>query len=213
MVWIIVWAGLLIVVLYSPIGSPGYYSSIGNYYVVSQPVTLTNGTTLNTPKANSSEASNSDELIIPDANLTSKTSTVGGRNPSGNATSGGSSYGSMQTKSYQNSNGGTGGMSGGGSFIASGGSRSSAGTSGIIMTNGITTLSLTSEVSTATSRQGAKAGDPPTFTDPGRDPDLSTQIPVGDGWGLLVLFGACYVAFKKRCIIERLFKSLLIKKK
>jgi len=216
LVWILVWAGLLIVVLYSPIGSPHFYSTTGNYYVVNQPVIVKNGSILNAPKTDSEIANNSDELIIPEVSLTSKTITSGRYNP-GNTSSGGSSYGSMPTQSYQNTHSGLGNMSAGGSFIASGSSKSSAGSSGILMTNGIATLSLTSSVSTGTTKQGIITADPPApssgGTSPGDDPIAGTQIPVGDGWGLLVLFGVCYVAFKKRCFIEREFKLLLIRKK
>ena len=216
LVWILVWAGLLIVVLYSPIGSPHFYSTTGNYYVVNQPVIVKNGSILNAPKTNSEIANNPDELIIPDVSLTSKTITSGRYNE-GNTSSGGASYGSMQTKSYQNTNAGSGNINGGGSFIASGSSKSSAGTSGIIMTNGIATLSTNSRVSSGTTKQGIVNADPPVptsgGTSPGDDPIAGTQIPVGDGWGLLVLFGLCYVAFKKRYFIEREFKLLLIRKK
>ena len=214
LVWVLVWAGLLIVVLYSPIGSPDYYSSNGNYYVVNKPVTLSSGTTLNTPKANFPEESNSDELIIPDVSQTSKTNAGGGRYSSGNSSSGGSSYGSLSSPSYQNSNAGSGGMSGGGSLIASSGSRSSAGSSEITMTNGITTMSLTSTGSNAPPKQNAGEqilGDE-GGTDPGGDPN-GDPIPVGDGWGILIFFGVCYTAYKKKYFIERQFKLLLIKKK
>ena len=217
LVWILVWAGLLIVVLYSPIGSPDFYSAAGNYYVANQPVTVKSGSILNSPKTNSEVASNSDELIIPDVSLTSKPGTSVGSYQPGNGSmsgSGGSSYGSMQTQSFQNTNAGSVGTSGGGTFIASGSSRSSAGSSGIIMTNGIATLSTTSSVNNVNPRQGITNADPipPSTggTDPGNDPDLGTQIPVGDGWGLLGLFGMCYVAYKKRGVIGKEIKKVIV---
>ena len=214
LVWILVWAGLLIVVLYSPIGSPDFYSAAGNYYVANQPVTVKSGSILNSPKTNSEVVSNSDELIIPDVSLTSKPGTGIGSYQPGNGSmsgSGGSFYGNMQTQSFQNTNAGSAGTSGGGNFIASGSSRSSAGSSGIIMTNGIATLSTTSSVNNVSPRQG----DPPIVTpsvatDPGNDPDLGTQIPVGDGWGLLGLFGVCYVAYKKRGVIGKEIKKVIV---
>ena len=205
MTWVLVWAGLLIVVLYSPIGSPDFYSSAGNYYVAYQPVTVNNAPILNAPKTNSLVESNSDEFIIPDVNLTSKTNTNIGGYHSGNASSGGSTYGSMQTQSYQNTNAGSGGINGGNSFIASGGSRSSAGSSGIIMTNGIATLSVTSEINNTT-KQSSNAYTAGTGgTDPGEDP-TGPAIPVGDGWGLLILFGIVYCVFKSKYIYTSLLK-------
>ena len=205
MTWVLVWAGLLIVVLYSPIGSPDFYSSAGNYYVAYQPVTVNNAPILNAPKTNSLVESNSDELIIPDVNLTSKTNTNIGGYHSGNASSGGSTYGSMQTQSYQNTNAGS-GSAGGGSFIASGGSRSSAGSSGIIMTNGIATLSTTTNLSNTTTRQSVNTDITSVGgTDPGGDP-TGDPIPVGDGWGLLILFGIVYCVFKSKYIYTSLLK-------
>ena len=206
MTWILVWAGLLIVVLYSPVGSPDFYSTAGNYYVVYQPATVENAPILNAPKTNSEVVSNSDELIIPDVNLTSKTNINNGGYQSGNATSGGSSYGSMQTQSYQNNNAVSGSAGGGGSFIASGGSRSSAGSSGIIMTNGIATLSTTTNLSNTTTKQSVNATVTSVGgTDPGGDP-TGDPIPVGDGWGLLILFGIVYSLFKLKYIYTRLQK-------
>ena len=195
-------------VLYSPIGSPDYYSSTENYYVTNRPVTLSGGTTLNAPKVNSSEANNSGELIIPNVSLTSKTNAGGGRYSSGNASSGGSSYGNMSSPSYQNSNAGSGGMSGGGSLIASSGSRSSSGSSEIAMTNGITTMSLTSKVINTAPKQNAglqtlgdKGG-----TDPGGDPN-GDPIPVGDGWGMLILFGTLYLIIKMKNLLLKVRKT------
>ena len=199
MVWIIVWAGLLIVVLYSPVGSPDFYSS-QNFYVVNQPVSVSKGTTVNTPKAMNASENNSGESGIPDINSDLTSTHPIGNYKSGNASTGGSSYGIMQTQSYQNTNAGSDGMTGGGSFIASRGSRNSEWTSGITMTNGIATLSISSGVSNATSRQGAKADATPSGgTDPGGDP-VGPAIPVGDGWGILVLFGAVYIIIKKKKI-------------
>ena len=192
-------------VLYSPIGSPDYYSSTENYYVTNRPVTLSGGTTLNAPKVNSSEANNSGELIIPDVRLTSKTNFGGGRYSSGNASSGGSSYGNMSSPSYQNSNAGSGGMSGGVSLIISSGSRSSASSSELTMINGITTRSLTSKVINTAPKQntGLQTLGDEGGTDPGGDP-TGDPIPVGDGWGMLILFGVIYLILKRKFYFKAL---------
>ena len=195
-------------VLYSPIGSPDYYSSTGNYYVVNQPVTLTYGTILNAPKANSSEAGTSDELIIPDVSLTSKTNAGGARYSSGNAVSGGSSFGNMLSPSFQNNNARSGGTGGAGSLIASDGSRGSAGSSEIAMSNGITTMSLTSTVANTTPKQNAGEsilGDE-GGTDPGGDP-TGDAIPVGDGWDMLILFGTLYIIIKMKNLLLKVRKT------
>jgi len=213
MVWIIVWAGLLIVVLYSPVGSPGLYSS-QNYFIVNQPVTVNTGTTLNAPKAKYSSENNDNDFTIPEVPSELTSNHTAASYQSGSTSSGGSSYGSLQTQSYQNTNSGSGNMGGGGSFIASGGSKSnSSGSSGITMTNGITSISTTSNMNNNNSKQSVinQTTTIPGGTDPGGDP-TGNPIPVGDGWGILVFLGMCYVAFKKRYFIQKVFTIQFSKK-
>jgi len=217
MVGLIVWAGLLIVVLYSPIGSPGLYSS-QNYFVVNQPVIVNNGTILNAPKSKSVSDNNDNDLNIPEVPSELTSNHIAASYQSGSSSSGGLSYGSMQTPSYQNSNSGSGNM-GGGSFIASGsskGSSASSGSSGIIMTNGIAALSTTSDLSTANTRQSIINTDPVPSTggtSPGGDP-TGDPIPVGDGWGLFLLMGMSYSAFKMRFYIRNeIILKLFVKSK
>jgi len=206
MVWIIIWAGLLIGVLYSPIGSPDLYSS-HNYYVENRTITTGNVVIQNSPKVNSSSESSDNGLDIPDISSMPRTTYTVNNSQSANSGSQGASYG-VQNQSYRNNSSGSAGQSQeGSSFITSGksSSRNSAGSSAIVMTNGITTLSLTNDINSTkqsnapTPYRGGSGG-----TDPGGDP-TAPPIPVGDGWGLLVLFGMCYVAFKKRFFIIRQF--------
>ena len=199
LIWFTLWAGLLIVVLYSPIGSPGLYSS-QNYFVAYQPVIVNNGMILITPKAKYSTENNDNELDMPgiSSELTSKYST--GKYYSGSTSSGGSSYGIMQTQSYHNNYSGSGNMGGSGTFIARNGSRSSSGSSGssgITMINGLTAIASSSDLTTVNKKSILVADPPPTSggTDPGDDP-TGAPIPVGDGWGLLVLFGGTYIFVK-----------------
>jgi len=203
----IVCAGLLIGILYSPVGSPGLYSS-QNYFVVNQPVTVSSGTTLNAPKTKYASENNENDLTIPEVPSELTSNHTAASYQSGSTSSGGSSYGSMQTPTYQNRNSGSGGM-GSGPFIASGGSRnSSSGTSGITMTNGITTISTTSNVNNNTTKQSVGNGTLGTNggTDPGGDP-TGNPIAVGDGWGILVLFGAIYILNKKKNLFLKVRKT------
>jgi len=208
MIWIILWAGLLIVVLYSPVGSPGLYSS-QNYFVVNQLVTVNKGTILNSPKAKYASETNSNVLAIPDITSELNSTHSKGSYQSGKSSFVVSSYGSTQTPSYQNNNVGSGGINGGGSFIASGGSRSSsAGSSGITMTNGIAAISTTSVLSNTTKQSTTSEDTPITLgnTGPGDDPTGDT-IPVGDGWGILFIFGAVYILIKKKNLFLKIRKA------
>ena len=211
LVWILVWAGLFIVVLYSPFGSPDLYTS-KNYYVEYQSVTFKDGTIPNASKIKSSPEYNYNELDIPDVSVSSNTNySVGNYSSAPVSYSQGSSYGGGQTQSYQNNNS-SGGGSGGGSFIVSGRSGSSAASSGFSMTSGITTLSLTSNLNATAPKQSVTNNTTDDGgTDPGGDPG-GNPIPVGDGWGILVFLGLCYAAFKKRLFIKSQLNPLSGKK-
>lgn len=204
--WLLVWAGLLVVVLYSPIGSPDLYTASPTYAVISQGAATGNNEIPNATKVKitTDNTDNSSLPDIPEVGTSALQATSNGTGNYASATtySQGSSY-AMQTQTYQNNTG-----SGGGSvFIASGGSRSSAGTSGgISTTGGIAGLSSSHTLTNTSVKQNATAQTLDTGgTDPGGDPDPGTLIPVGDGWGILLLLGVCYAALKKRTFLQRRF--------
>lgn len=197
LVWILVWAGLLITVLYSPIGSPDLYTT-SNYYVGNQSIPTEKGTILNTPKRKFESDNNSNDAVLPDISPALKSNFSARNYQSVSVGSQGTSY-SSQTQSNQNYNSSGSGYSssGGSSFLSVGGSHGSSGSSGITMTNGITTISLTSNlnnngvtkesVTTYTSGTGG--------TDPGGDP-TGDPIPIGDGCGIFIFLGILYSLIK-----------------
>ena len=194
--WILVWAGLFIVVLYSPVGSPGLYTS-QNYYVVNQSVTFKDGAIPNAFKIKSSPEYNDDAPVLPDISESLHSNYASGGYSSASVSSPqGSSYEGGQAQSYQNNNS-SGGVAGGGSFIVSRRSGGSAASSGFSMSSGISTMSVTSNLNSTTSKQNITSSTTDTGggTDPGGDPD-GNPIPVGDSWGFLVLLGLCYAAYK-----------------
>ena len=195
MYWLLVWAGLLILVLYSPIGSPDLYSSKCSYTEYKSFVTK-NGTILNSPKINHSDDFNSDDPNMPELTLETSSNYSVGNYQSTQISDPGSSYSSLQNRSYRDNNSNSAGQNGGGTIVLAGrSSRSSAGTSGVVMTNGITTLSTTSNLSNTTTKQSVTADDPQGGTDPGGDP-YGDPIPLGDGWKLLILYGIVYTIYK-----------------
>ena len=154
--WILVWAGMLIVVLYSPVGSPDLYSS-QNYLVYYRPVAFKSEITAHFPKQSSVTEKIDDGLIIPDINsgLTSKQSIGSYRKV--NSSLNGLSYGINETSTYGKYNSGS-DRSGEVVFsmIAGGDYRNNAGSSEIVMKNSITAQSLTSGGNNSTTRQSAK---------------------------------------------------------
>jgi len=201
LVWIFTWAALLLVVLYSPIGSPDLYSS-PDYAGV--PNANLSGSSIGNGANFSSESGSDNELDISDysddESPTKPSASYNYTTPASNNTSGVvASYSTSGSQTYQNSkDGSSGSTSGGGStFISnnasSGGSDAS---SAVSMSNGgITTLS--SNVTTNSTLQAA----PPTQSaagghHPPHDP--KNPIPVGDGWVFLLLLAASYGIIKKR---------------
>jgi hypothetical protein len=193
LVWIIVWAGLLIVVLYSPIGSPDLYTNT-NYYVVDQPVSVQKGKTLNSPKRNFESENNTNGAELPDISSAPGSNYSAGNYQSSNIRAQGSTYNS-QTQSYQNnySAGSGNSATSGSSFLSGGGSHRSTGSSGITMNNGTSTLSSTSNLSnTGPTKESVNTYTTGTGgTDPGGDP-TGDPIPVGDGWETFILLGLLY---------------------
>jgi len=190
---IITWAGLLMAVLYSPIGSPDLYTT-DTFFAGNQGVNF-NGKSIPNSSDFNGGSSNSNEINIPDYNSTELKSShyaVANYPTTGGASS--TSY-SVQTQSYQTDKSGSSAVGGGGStFISNNSSRSGANSSAVSMTSGgITTL--TTNITSNSTRQDASASTT-GGTDPGGDP-IGPPIPVPDGFGFLLLLAVSYAILKK----------------
>jgi len=203
--WSLGLAGLLIAVLYSPVGSPYFYASADDNFE-NLNVASNNRSIANAPKIHAFSENSQDDMNIPELSSPSSLSRGIGNTDSKLNQPNGSFNRQAHFPTFQNSNTASNGMEGS-PLLAGGGSRTPAGTSAIIMTNGITTLSMSSGVSNDISRQNAnyQTTSIDGNSDPGGAPD-GDPIPAGDGWGLLVLFGVGYAIYKK------LFKSISVHK-
>ena len=201
LVWIFTWAALLLVVLYSPIGSPDLYSS-SDYYAGIPNANLSGSNT--TSPGFTESGGDYNELDVPDyssaeSSTKQPSGSYGYTTPSSdNTSSGAGSYVASETQSYQNLKDGSSGAGGGGStFISNNGSGGgSDASSAVSMTSGgITTLS-SAAVTTNSTLQAA----PPSQTTGHHPPHDPTQpaIPVGDGWVFLLLLAVGYGIIKKR---------------
>jgi len=207
LVWIFTWAALLLVVLYSPIGSPDLYSS-SDYYTGVVPNANFSGSNIGS-SPNFSESGSSNEINVPDYSSTespSKLSTnySSAASSSGNTSMGTASYSVSQSESYQNTQNPQGATGGGGSTFISNNNSSSKGSdasSAVTMTSGgVTTLSTDITTTSTTPKENALSGTTGTGnsgTDPGGDP-TGPPIPVGDGWVFLLLLAASYGIIRKR---------------
>ena len=207
LVWMFVWAGLLMAVLYSPIGSPDLYKST-NYFAVNQNVDFSEGNIENAPKGDGSGYQNDNNQIdIPDYNSsvesTSKyaVNTYSATPGSAESTASSSNYPSQSSAYQSSSNANSGGstVGGGSTFISSNRSKGSSDASSSVTMNssGITTLS-TELTSSSTAQAASPTKDPnSTAHHPGHDP-TGPPIPVGDGWIFLLLLAAGYGVWIKK---------------
>lgn len=198
--WILSWAILALVIVYSPIGSPELYT--GNKYIVySQGVNFSGGIA-NAPKVhNYTEQYETPDLGIPAYTPEQKTYTVNSSTASTSKINNGTNY-SVSTPvtgrtGITSSNGG-GGVSGIATFGFSRSTQSNptsqnTAVGSISLTNNLTTI----QDPTVTTRQGASAGALDGGTDPGGDP-TGPPIPVGDGYWLLMLLAAGYAFWKRK---------------
>jgi hypothetical protein len=194
LIWLLSWAALLLLVIYSPIGSPELYRH-DNYVVYNQSVNF-NGAIANAPSSHSYQSDEQADLQIPTYTTPVKAYTVNS-SAAATSTTGKTNYSVTSTLSNhvvttQN----TGGASGGSGFLFMS-SHSSAQGRPTIQTNGITTLNtdLASAVNPTSTRQFATEGTTDGGTDPGGDP-TGPPIPVGDGFWILLLLAGGYAIEK-----------------
>jgi len=201
LVWVLTWAGLLLAVLYSPIGSPDLYKS-GNNFSGNQNVNFASGNIENAPNVNFESNNDYQGLNVPDYNSeTSSKLSSGNYSYSAKIDEGSSlsnSYSVSQSPAYGNQKSSSSGNANiGGVFISNNNSRRSDGSSAIAMSNGgITTLST--DLTATSTKQGVSYAANHGGTDPGGDPDPKTRIPVSDGWVFLLALAASYGFLKKK---------------
>jgi len=194
LIWLLTWAVLFLVVIYSPIGSPELYRQ--NNYVVYNPGVSFKGGIANAPTSNNYQQSQEPDLAIPITTDTHRSYAVNASAATLKSASQ-TNYGvSASSSSFVNASQSAGG-SGGGSAAIGLGSKSSLAFSS--PQNEVSSLSTDLTINqTATTRQAAGYNPGTGGTDPGDDP-LGPGLPVGDGFWILLLMAGAY-AFWKRMI-------------
>lgn len=202
LIWLLTWAGLLLVVLYSPLGSPDLYQSSPTF-AINQGVSFTGSKMINVPASNQHSSDESQDIGLPAiSNSNSYSYSTGGSNYSGNGVSSGfNSNGSSGSNILHVNQQETGSSSTGAVNFAAGFTNHSSG-SNPVGDNGVSTaVGFTSSqfnllaTNNPTTRQAAPPPGHP-HTDPGGDPK-GDPIPVPDGWGFLLSLAAVYVLIKK----------------
>ena len=198
---VLAWAGLLLLVLYSPLGSPEMYNH-SNYSLNNVRVETieSNENSLTSPvrnaKSSKRSASINQESSTPEFDIESAVSTQSVAKSSYNTFESNSLSG-INSNSIRNSSkdNRVSGSYVDGSFVSKNGN-SSKNTSNSPGTNVLFSSSslLPNNNNNVTNRQAANGGLSDN-TDPGGDPN-GPPIPVGDGWILLMILVSCYTLFK-----------------
>jgi len=196
LIFVLTLAGLLVAILYSPIGSPTDYSSL--YYYSTNPGVQFQGGITNVPKSNNSGDYADPDFSLPDYQSGQK------NNVSYNVPTAGSGAENLGSAIQANSltpanNTQVAGGSGGGIAMSTSANRSSSRANTTSQGYGFTSISsdMTSNTNNTTTRQATLSGPSSGGTDPGGDPDGRPPIPVGDGWIFLLVLAGGYVVVKK----------------
>ena len=194
MMWLLSWAVLALVIVYSPIGSPDLYTQ--NQYIVYNQGVNFNGGIANAPKSHSY----GEQYELPDVGLPTytpapKTYTVNSAVSSSSINNNSSSYSVASQENIRTTVSGSNG-GGGVTGIATFGSGRSSQNNSIDQNTGVSSLTLSSDLTglqspTVTTRQGASQS-ALGGTDPGGDP-TGPAIPVGDGYWILMLMAGIYI--------------------
>ena len=195
MMWLLSWAILALVIVYSPIGSPDLYTN--NQYIVYNQGVNFNGGIANAPKSHSyGEQNDLPEVGLPTYTPAPKTYTVNSSASSSTVTNNQSSYSVSAPSNIRTS---TSGSSAGGAVtgIATFGSGRSSQNNAIDQNTGVSSLTLSSDLSglqntAVTTKQAASQTTLDGGTDPGGDP-TGPPIPVGDGYWILMLMAGIYI--------------------
>jgi hypothetical protein len=193
LIFVLVLAGLLVAVLYSPIGSPDYYSS---YYYFENSEVKFDGGIPNAPTSYRSVDNSNEDLIMPSNQPTSALS------PKYSAASPSSSDNNFGTAAQINSGSArqslaNPGSSPGNVAMALSSGRSGTNSQSQSQSYGFTSISsnLNSPINNTTTKQSV-SNTTSDVTDPGGDP-TGPPIPVGDGWVFLLFLAGGYAVIKR----------------
>jgi len=196
LVWVLIWAGLLVAVLYSPVGSPELYAP-GHYYSSNGGVMYNNIEISNVPKIKSNVDNSYSGFTgqsYSSGMSTGSFSTVSGNTFGSRQNAGSVSWSNNSTASQSKPN------SIGGSMIGISSMRKSQGSTNNTFAQNTGVVSLTTDVEDSedfsTTKQSVGADLGAGATDPGDDP-TGPAIPTGDGWIFLLVLVSVYSIWKK----------------
>jgi hypothetical protein len=192
LIWLLTWAGLLVAVLYSPVGSPDLYSPM-HYYSANQGVMFNGADIVNAPTNGSAGSGRQSFSITPDNPDLLKNGSAYVIVNSDQAVSRQNGATAMTTPAG-NGNRGGGGTANDGDFAMSA-RKSKSSNSSNTATNGV--VAMNTDFTAFSSKQQSNNYTPFTgATDPG-DVVTGPPIPVGDGWIFLLLLAIGYAGWKK----------------
>ena len=198
-VWLLTWAGLLLVILYSPIGSPDLYSP-KKYFSANQGVHFSSATIVNySPSIKSGYQRTYQDFNVPVYNLPdlkdNTTYTVSGSQESSGSQSGYykiNMNGNPSNANKQNMNQ-ISGINGNMNIMTG---KNSKDNNNLTKTGFMALTADLNSLTTNSNRQRVDYSPDSGATDPGDTP-VGDPIPVGDGWWLLIMLAGGYLFFKR----------------
>jgi len=195
LIFVLTLAGLLVAILYSPIGSPTDYSSL--YFYSTNPGVQFQGGIANAPSTYSSVNYNEPELILPMQETSQRSiamSTISGSTNSNENISSSAQINTTGNSKEQASHVVSGGPLVSASYYSRGGGTNA---SEAVTQQSFGFTSLSNDLTTAnTTKQNTLSGAGGGGTDPGGDP-TGPPIPVGEGWIFLLFLAGGYVIIKR----------------
>lgn len=197
LIWLITWASLLLVVLYSPVGSPDLYNQNNYNYISSQGIVF-NGDVIPSSKSYHSISTGNKDIFIPTYSQAQITASYPIRSVKSESKIGNNNVGHIVTddqsvKIGKGINGKDAGFAGVSSFGKGiNGSATNLPNSELISM--ATDLNLLADNNIT--RQGGGVDNPVGTSDPGGDP-TGPIIPIPDGWGFLFALAVAYGIIKK----------------
>lgn len=199
LIWLTAWASLLLLVLYSPLGSPDLFKQNSYYYASTNEGRSPYEAKISNGAEFSSIGKDSRSTSVPTYSITNKNRTSGYSMNSAESESKNGNYAQPLpsstpiTKDTKKSVGGNGGFGGGLAGLGNG-SNSSTNLSNSGLISMSTDLSLAAE--NDVTKQGGGLDNPLGTTDPGGDP-TGPVIPIPDGWGFLLALALAYGVIKR----------------
>lgn len=205
LIWLTAWASLLLLVLYSPLGSPDLFKQNSYYYASANEGRSSYDAKISNGAEFSSIGKDSRSTVVPTYSVTNKNKASSysinngsSKSKMGNHVQQLPSNPPITKDSKSSSVGGNDGFGGGLAGLGNGSNSSTKNSnSGLISMSSDFSLMADNDIT----KQGGGLDNPLGTTDPGGDP-TGPVIPIPDGWGFLLALALAYGVIKRSFFMQ-----------